>query len=295
VSKSLDIDHLRTLVAIADCGGFSKAAVVRHISQPALSQHVRLLERSLKRKLFEKDGRQMRLTPDGERVLAEARQILDVHDDAMRRLEVSRTTVITVGSAEHAAEQVLPEMLNVLDDAFPDATTRFQIGRSTQLSDAVSKGAVDVAFVLDPRGNGSGHLLGELPLCWYSTAEWTPPSDGEPWRLVAFEEPCGLRERALTLLATEGHQVEVTAQSTTLEGVLAGIRAGLGVALLPSVGGRPSGLVARTDLPPAGMASLRLLVRRGVDPEIEQTVLEAGQEFFAARPHLTLVRDKTGA
>jgi DNA-binding transcriptional LysR family regulator len=108
MTNSLDLEHLRTLVAIAECGGFSKAAAVRHISQPALSQHVRLLERAVKRKLFEKDGRGMRLTYDGERVLAEARSIIEVHDQSMQRLQIHRPDTIVVGSTEHAAEQVLP-------------------------------------------------------------------------------------------------------------------------------------------------------------------------------------------
>jgi DNA-binding transcriptional LysR family regulator len=289
MSVSLDLEHLRTLVAIAECGGFSKAAAVRHISQPALSQHVRLLERGLKRKLFEKDGRVMKFTPEGERVLVEARKILECHDASMSLLEAESAVTITVGSSEHAAEQVLAEMLRALRDAFPDRTTRFQIGRSTQLLDSVAKGGVDLAFVLDPTGRGAGHQVGELPLHWYAAPGWTPPPAGEPWPLVAFEEPCGLRERALRLLAEEGHRVDVTAASTTLEGVLAGVRAGLGVALLPSAGGRPAGIVERKDLPPAGRTDFRMVVRRGLDPAVEAAALAAGEEFFASRPTLQLV------
>ncbi|WP_244931968.1 LysR family transcriptional regulator [Nocardioides sp. W7] len=289
MTNSLDLEHLRTLVAIADCGGFSKAAAVRHVSQPALSHHVRLLEKGLKRKLFEKDGRQMRFTPDGERVLAEARHIIEVHDESMRRLKVARRDTIVVGSTEHAAEQVLPEMMHALRAAFPGVTTRFEIGRSTQLADAVDKGTVDFAFVLDPRGRGSGYDVGRLPLRWYSSPTWTTPEPGEPWSLVAFEEPCGLRERALGALASEGRRVEVSAQSTTLEGVLAGVRAGLGVALLPSAGGRPAGIVVRQDLPATGTTGLRMIARRGLDPEVERTAHTAGQEFFSTRPHLHLV------
>jgi len=289
MTVSLDLEHLRTLVAIAECGGFSKAAAVRHISQPALSQHVRLLERGLKRKLFEKDGRVMRFTPDGERVLVEARKILEAHDTSIELLGAQGGGTIVVGSTEHAAEQVLAEMLRALRDAFPDRTTRFQIGRSTQLLDNVAKGTVDLAFVLDPSGRGAGHEVGELPLRWYASPSWTPPTGDEPWPLVAFEEPCGLRERALGLLAGEGHRVEVTAASTTLEGVLAGVRAGLGVALLPSAGGRPSGLTIRHDLPAPGHTHFRMVVRRGLDPAVESTALTAGEEFFASRPVLTLV------
>ena len=288
MTNSLDLEHLRTLVAIAECGGFSKAAAVRHISQPALSQHVRLLERGLKRKLFERDGRNMRFTHEGERVLAEARRIIEVHDASLRRLEAAeRDRTIVVGSTEHSAEQILPEMIRALQAAFPGYSTRFEIGRSTQLAEAVGKGTVDFAFVLDPGGQGAGHLVGRLPLVWYAARGWTAP--GETWPLIAFEEPCGLRQRAMAALAGEGRHVEVTAQSTTLEGVLAGVRAGLGVALLPSAGGRPSGLSVRGDLPEAGTTQLRMVARRGLAAEVERTALEAGVEFFSQRPHLQLV------
>lgn len=289
MTNSLDLEHLRTLIAIAECGGFGKAATVRHISQPALSQHVRLLERTLKRKLFERDGRNMRFTPDGERVLAEGRRIIAAHDAALRRLEAAENRTIVVGSTEHSAEQLLPEMIRALEAAFPGAATRFEIGRSTRLAEAVHRGSVDFAFVLDPSGQGAGHLVGTLPLVWYAAPGWTPPAPGDTWPLVAFEEPCGLRERALSTLAEKGHVVEVRAQSTTLEGVLAGVRAGLGVALIPSAGGRQSGLTVRTDLPDAGTTHLRMVARRGLDDEIERTALDAGVAFYSQRPHLQLV------
>lgn len=289
MTNSLDLEHLRTLIAIAECGGFSKAAAARHISQPALSQHVRLLERGLKRKLFERTGRTMRFTPAGEQVLAEARRIIEVHDSSLQRLAATSGRAIVVGSTEHAAEEVLPEMLRTLRDSFPDCTTRFEIGRSTQLADGVGKGTVDLAFVLDPRGDGPGTPVAELPLTWYAAPGWTRPDDGAAQQLVAFEEPCALRERALATLAADGHRVEVTAQSTTLEGVLAGVRAGLGVALLPSTGGRPHGLVAPDGFPDAGSTTLKLVVRRGLDAAVEASALRAAEQFFG-RPHLELVR-----
>ncbi|REH46951.1 DNA-binding transcriptional LysR family regulator [Kutzneria buriramensis] len=290
MTASLDLEHLRTLVAIAECGGFGKAAAARHISQPALSQHVRLLERGLKRKLFERDGRHMRLTHDGEQVLAEARRIIDVHDAALTRLAAEPDKTIVVGSTEHSAGQILPEMIRALRAAFPDSATRFEIGRSTQLAEAVGKGTVDFAFVLDPSGRGAGHLVGQLPLVWYAARGWTPPTDGQAWPLIAFEEPCGLRDRAQSTLVDDGLRVEVVAQSTTLEGVLAGVRAGLGVALLPNAGGRAEGLSVQGELPDAGTVHLRMVVRRGLAPAVEQTALAGGTEFFTQRPHLHLVR-----
>ncbi|MEU6643987.1 LysR substrate-binding domain-containing protein [Saccharomonospora sp. NPDC046836] len=282
MATSLELDHLRTLVAIAECGGFSKAAAALHISQPALSQHVRLLERGLKRKLFVKDGRGMRFTPEGERVLSEARQILAVHDEALARLRVRPEQTIVVGSSEHSAEQLLPELIRALNAAFPGAQTRFEIGRSTQLADSVAKGVVDFAVILASRGNEGGREIGRFPLSWWASPDWQPPAERDSVPLVAFEEPCALRERALAALSTEGYRVTVAGQSTTLEGVLAGVRAGLGVALLPSIGGAPAGLVARDELPAVGTAGVNLLARQGLDPEVELTALEAGEAFLAA-------------
>lgn len=287
MAATLDLDHLRTLVAIAECGGFNKAATALHISQPALSQHVRLLERSLKRKLFEKDGRGMKFTADGEEVLAEARSILAVHDQALDRLQVRSERVVVVGSSEHSAGQVLPEMLRVLNEAFPDVTTRFEIARSTVLAEAIDKGTVDFAFVLASRGDEGGREIARLPLNWYASA-WAPmalPGTDTPVPLVAFAEPCALRERALAALAAEGRRVQVTGQSSTLEGVLAGVRAGLGLALLPNIGGVPDGLVVLDDLPDVGTAGLNVLTRRGLDPEIEQTAIDAGEAYFSQVRH----------
>jgi len=271
---------LRTLVAIADCGGFGRASAVRHISQPALSQHVRLLERALKRKLFAKDGRGMKFTTEGERVLAEARKILAVHDEALERLEVRAERAVVIGSSEHSAEQLLPEMIKVINEAFPGVTTRFEISRSTQLAESVDRGTVDFAVILASRGNEGGYELGRMRLKWYAAVGWVLPARTEPFPLVASEEPCGLRERAMAALGAAGYRVNVAGQSSTLEGVLAGVRAGLGVALLPTIGGDPTGLVVCEGLPEVGTAGVNVLTRRGLDPDIEHAAIVAGEAFF---------------
>ncbi|UYO97454.1 LysR family transcriptional regulator [Microbacterium sp. M28] len=83
---TLDITLLRTFVAIREHGGFGRAAAALQCSQPTVSQHVRVLERRLGLSLVEKVGRVARFTPDGERLLIEARRIISVHDEALRQL-----------------------------------------------------------------------------------------------------------------------------------------------------------------------------------------------------------------
>jgi len=92
MDATLDISLLRTLIAIDEFGGFGRAADALQCSQPTVSQHVRVLERRLGHPLVEKQGRGAGFTAAGERLLVEARRIIAVHDDALRRLRAREAT-----------------------------------------------------------------------------------------------------------------------------------------------------------------------------------------------------------
>jgi DNA-binding transcriptional LysR family regulator len=84
--RILDIAPLRSYVAVADAGGFQRAAGVLHLSQGAVSQHVRRLESAIGRPLVERHGRGFRFTADGEKLLVHARRILALHDETLQSL-----------------------------------------------------------------------------------------------------------------------------------------------------------------------------------------------------------------
>ena len=282
MAETLDIVPLRTFVAIHECGGFGRAAAALHMSQPTVSQHVRWLERRLGEPLVERVGRRAGFTPAGERLLVEARRILAVHDEALARLDVARERDIVIGSTETAAEQLLPGVLTTMRGAYPDRRILFQIDRSTQMSDAVAKGTIDLAIVLDASAQEAGPEVGRLALQWFAAPGWAPPEASAPIALVAYREPCGMRERALQELGRRGRRVEITAESGSLEGVLAAARAGLGLAVLPSTGVTPSGLVVRHEFPDLGSVAVRIVSRLGLDPRVEDVATNALSTFFAS-------------
>ena len=114
MSQVLDIAPLRSVVAVADCGGFHRAATVLHLTQSAVSQHVRTVEAVVGGPVVEKSGRGVAFTELGYRVLAHARTILAAHDAALADLGAAEERVLLIGATEHGADVMLPGLTGAL-------------------------------------------------------------------------------------------------------------------------------------------------------------------------------------
>lgn len=282
MSAVLDVVALRSLVAVADCGGFHRAAAALSLTQSAVSQHVRKLERVVDRKLVAREGRQARFTPAGELLLTEARRILDVHDSALRRLGADEPRTLVFGSTEHAADRLLPELATRLRVAFPTWEVRFRLDRTARLADAVDRGTIDIALLIDYLDSGHNREAGQFRLEWYAAPDWEPPAPEEPLPMVVFDEPCVTRRLAVGAVTGLGRQPDLVCEAADLAGVLAAARSGLGVALLPSVKPRLEGLVVRDDLPRLGPAPLRVRARPGLGDDVAELAARAVREALEA-------------
>jgi DNA-binding transcriptional LysR family regulator len=272
MERLLDVAPLRSFVAVADCGGFQRAAVTLHLSQGAVSQHVRRLESATGRQLMERQGRRSRFTADGELLLSHARRILAVHDEALRSF-VDIDGDLVIGSTEHAAAQLLPPLAGALEQALPGYRLRFRIDRGTPLRESLAAGRIDLALLLGP-GDSTCVTVGELPLNWYSAPGWVWPTD-TALPLVAFDAPCVLRTRALDTLSEHGIPSVIGSEAIQVAGVQAAVRAGLGVALMATMGQTPEGLVARDDLPAPTPLVLTVWPRPGRDGPVFSRTAEA--------------------
>jgi DNA-binding transcriptional LysR family regulator len=265
---------LRSFVAVAENGGFMRAAAVLHLSQAAISQHVRRLESAVGRPLVERSGRGSKFTKDGEQLLGYARRILALHDDALHSFGMETPETVVIGSTEHAAAQLLPALSVDLEQLLADYEVRLRIDRGTQLREGLAAGRVDVALLLGPADDPRGVHVGELELTWYSAPGWQPPTD-RPMPLVAFDDPCVLRTRALEALAAARISSTVSAEAPQLAGVQAAVAAGAGVALMATRGQTPAGLVPRYDLPRAVPLELTVCARQGLAAPLVRCVADA--------------------
>ena len=112
MSAPLDLDQLRTFLAIAETGSFTRAAEIVHRTQSAVSMQMRKLEDRLGKVLFQKDGRMNRLTEDGERLTAFARRLVQLNNETMAAFDDSRLEGhVCIGTPDDYAERFLPEII----------------------------------------------------------------------------------------------------------------------------------------------------------------------------------------
>ena len=118
---SIDSELLRTFVAIADHGGFTRAAEVVNRTQSAVSMQMKRLEEDvLERPLFQRDGRQVSLTAEGQVLLGYARRILKLHGEVMTTLrEPHMVGAVRIGTPDDYVMRFMPGILSRFAQAYP--------------------------------------------------------------------------------------------------------------------------------------------------------------------------------
>ena len=149
----LDPAHLRSFLAIVRYGGYHRAAEALHLTQPAVSRHIRRLEEQLGEPLFAARGRGVELTAFGERAAIELGEVLAAHDRAVARLQRGDADAgpFVLGAIENLVDPMLPELLAVVREQIGDRALQLRVDRSCELVERLGRGEVDAAIVVDPR------------------------------------------------------------------------------------------------------------------------------------------------
>lgn len=232
------MDVLRTLVTAHELGSFNRAADHIGRSQSAVSQQIRKLEEQVGHPLFQKQGRRLVLTDTGEMVLAYARRILDLNDEAVAAIRGhSAEGQVRFGVPADFAETWLPMVLGHFARTHPAARIEAVVDRNRRLLERLDKGELDLVLAIGSGTRSDANVLAPLPLVWIGVASskpaWPP---GEPIPLAMYEPPCFFRSRALAALDQAGLPWRIAFTSPSLPGLWAAVEAGLGVTLRTAVG-----------------------------------------------------------
>src|SRR6478672_11667264 len=145
----MDLKHLRTFVTVAEARTVSKASLLLHISQPALSRQVSNLEQEFGLKLFERIGRRLVLTPVGEQLIEDCRHLLGQAAALGERVELMRrgdAGVLKVAAPPHTIESVLSTFLVRYAKRFPNVTVELFEALGREQTPMLERGEVHIGI-----------------------------------------------------------------------------------------------------------------------------------------------------
>jgi DNA-binding transcriptional LysR family regulator len=242
-----DPDQLRTLLAVAKTLSFTRAAQDLGLGQPTVSQHIRKLEAAVGRPLFLRDTRTVTLTADGEAMAGFARTIIAAQQDAADFFTGSGLRGrLRFGVSDDLALTALPRILRDFRRLYPRIDLELTVGQSGHLHRRLDSGHLDVAFVKHQTGDARASVVRRDRLIW-AAAEGTVVEPGRMIPLVTYQAPSLSRSVAVQALDGVAMRYRITCTVRGVNGVLAAVRAGLGIAVFAR------SLAPRdlTEIPPA--------------------------------------------
>lgn len=230
---NLDLDLLRTFVAVADLNTFAAAAAAVCRTQSAVSQQMQRLEQLVGKELFARHGRNKLLTEHGIQLLGYARKILRFNGEACMSLMFSNLQgVLTLGASDESADTILPFLLNRISSVYPKLALDVSVKRNAFMVEMLNENKVDLVVTTHRPGQFDCLTLRTSPTHWYCAAEYVLQK-GEPVPLVLLDDPSPFRDMVLTALNEANIPWRLAYVASTLPAVRAAVKAGLGVTARP--------------------------------------------------------------
>ncbi|MGF6770407.1 DNA-binding transcriptional LysR family regulator [Paraburkholderia sp. GAS199] len=267
-----DLDLLKAIVMVADCGTFTAASARLHSTQSTISQKVRRLEEMAGHKLLERGSRDVSPTDAGETLLAYARRMLALNDEMIEALS-GATVGLTVrlGVPEDFVGGPTTHMLAAFNRKHPQVKLEVTSGLSRDLGNNYDRGELDLIIVKQRRNSR------EAVACWPEQLRWIDSAKNPSYRLdpiplVAFP-PRGLyRDDMTNAIESLGRRWRMSFISSSLSGIQAAVADGLGISLLPAraVTSDHVVLTPKSGLPAIETMDIALLHRPTADAVVKE-------------------------
>lgn len=230
--RHLDLALLRSFVAVVETGGATRAGERVHLTQAAVSQQLRRLEDSLDQALFDREGKRLRLTPAGERLLAHARRLLSLNDEIWHLMRApDEDGEVRLGVPSDLSDPFLAPLLKSFGQQWPRVRVSVLGGPTAELRAAREAGRIDLFLATELGCSADGEVLYPDLLVWVGAPA------GEAWLHeplpIAFGSlRCAFRAPVLDALATAGRSWRMTGDMTDMGALRACIEADIAVTAL---------------------------------------------------------------
>ena len=239
----LDVDQLRTFIAIVETGSFTRAADTVHKTQSAVSMQMKRLEERLARPIFTRDGRASKLTDDGERLLDFARRIVKLNIEAVAAFsDLELSGRVRLGVPDDYADRYLPEIMARFSRAYPGAELTVICEPTIDLIERIDVNDLDLAIITHVEGQRPAETFRSERLLWVTSSRH-PTHQQERVPLALGRPTCTSTHDRLVGNECMGGGVGVRCSSANVCGSRKSsswrVLAGLAVSVLPESGLRP--------------------------------------------------------
>ncbi|MGB0940992.1 MAG: LysR family transcriptional regulator [Marinomonas sp.] len=234
MSPILDLDLLRTFVAIVKTGQLKLAAETVSRSQGAVSMQLKRLEEVTGKQLLIRSNQDLKLTQAGIKLLSYSEQLLSLNHQAVQALTVKEEkSHLTFGIPSDYAQDFIRHFMPLLKSELPLLDAKVICDSSRNLRKRVNSEEIDIAIVT---GEGAKTSASSL---WIEPLVWTAPHGFdlkayEEIPLASFEQDCMIKDIAKQSMKESKRVFKTSFESPVLENLVAAAEAGLGIALLPA-------------------------------------------------------------
>ncbi|MBI5602197.1 MAG: LysR family transcriptional regulator [Deltaproteobacteria bacterium] len=243
----MDFRRLEVFVKVYLLKSFSRAGQVLYLSQPTVSEHIRLLEEDLGLTLFDRQGKEVLPTPAGRLLYQYANQLMALRQDSLRAMKQFRdlgTGDLLIGGSNIPGQYLLPGLLGRFKDRFPKIRIRLLIGDTQNIQNKLLEGAIELGLVgaqVDHRQISCQMLTTDELVCIASPQQVKDRQkalDSQALLALPFilrEKGSGTRkalEQALKKIGLDIKDLQVVAEMGSNEAIRQAVKAGVGISII---------------------------------------------------------------
>ncbi|WP_369720591.1 LysR family transcriptional regulator [Bradyrhizobium sp. LLZ17] len=265
----LDLELLRSFVSVVEAGGFTRAGERVHRTQSTVSQQIKRLEEDVGQMLLHRDGKDVRPTEAGERLLSYARRLLTLAEEARDVLrEPDSEGAIRLGIPEDFAAYQLAKLLGTFARSHPGLRLDVRADQSKNLARDLERGELDLALFKREAGEKGGIAVWPERVHWVTSKSHPIHADVASVPLIGFPLGCLYRAGAIHALESAGRVWHMSYTSSSLAGIQAAVAAGMGLSILSemSIQSDHRVLTAKDGFAPINRTEVALMAAPGASP-----------------------------
>jgi DNA-binding transcriptional LysR family regulator len=228
----LDLELLRSFVSVVEAGGFTRASGRVHRTQSTVSQQIKRLEEDVGQVLLHRDGKDVRPTEAGERLLSYARRLLALAEEARDVLREADGGAVRLGIPEDFAAYRLAKLLGAFARSHPNLRLDVRADQSKNLARDLERGELDLALFKREAGGKDAIAVWPEEVHWVTSKSHPVDFNAPSVPLIGFPLGCLYRAGAIHALESAGRAWHMSYMSSSLAGIQAAVAAGMGLSIL---------------------------------------------------------------